>query len=383
MTMKTHIHILLTILIAATCTSVTAQTDTLQGSPLYQNVTADPIEGELSLVNNTLTDTIETMFRQLHSMYSAGKFHDALQVSREIADLPQLSKEQNQDLLKYTISTYKSLDYDHEADSIAKQYLTKDPFYNPDEDKDAPVLFTKVINNYYTAPKYSVWAAIGKHNVETFHDTIRTIIDTTANARKPEYNITGFSVQLGFEYRPSKIVSISLAPSVTTYELNRTINRTDIAKFHYNETSIVFALPLYVEAALPLSREIVVPSVYAGAQMKFLVRSEYTAYTEAIGTYTEVPDMQSSTDLKNRFNYSFLGGVRIKHNRRRMTYFSDLGMSLDMLPYNDPKKIYSNYDLLYNHFHVPDIFQMLEYTVKVGIQVNLQYKTIAKNNYGY
>ena len=43
----------------------------------------------------------------------------------------------------------------------------------------------------------------------------------------------------------------------------------------------------------------------------------------------------------------------------------------------------ANYDLLYNHFHVPDIFQMLEYTVKVGIQVNLQYKTIAKNNYGY
>ena len=383
--MKTHIHILITILIAATCTSVTAQTDTLQSSSLYKNFTADPIEGERSLSDNFdfEENTIAIQLNMLHTLYSAGKFHDALQLSREIADLPHLTKEQSHDLLKYTISAYKSLDYDREADSLAKQYLKKDPFYNPDEDKDAPVLFKKVLKNYYTRPKFSVWAAIGKHTVETFHDTIRTIIDTNANARKPEYDIMGFSVQLGFEYRPSKIVSISLAPSIISYDLERTIKRTDIATFHYNESSTVLAIPLYVEASLPLRREIIVPSVYAGAQMKYVISSQYTAYTDAIGTYTPTPDTKSCTDIKNRLNCSILGGVRIKHNRRRMTYFADLGMSLDMLPYNDPKKKYTNLDLLYNHSHIPDIFQMLEYTVKVGIQVNLQYQTIAKNNYGY
>ncbi len=381
--MKTHIHILITILIAATCTSVTAQTDTLQGLPLYKNVTADPIEGEKSLGDSFEENTIAIQLNMLHTLYSAGKFHDALQLSREIADMPHLPKEQSHDLLKYTIAAYKSLDYDREADSIAKQYLKKDPFFDPSEDKDAPVLFYKVLQNYYTRPTFSVWAAIGKHTVETFHDTIRTIIDTTANARKPEYDITGFSVQLGFEYRPSKIFSVSLAPSIISYDLERTINRTDIATFHYDESSIVLAIPLYVEASLPLRREIIVPSVYAGAQMKFLFRSQYTAYTDAIGTYTPIPDTESCTDIKNHLNCSILGGARIKYNRRRMTYFADLGMSLDMMPYNNPKKKYTNNDLLYNHFHIPDIFKMMEYSVKAGIKVNLQYKTIAKNNYGY
>ena len=147
--MKTHIHILITILIAATCTSVTAQTDTLQSSSLYKNFTADPIEGERSLSDNFdfEENTIAIQLNMLHTLYSAGKFHDALQLSREIADLPHLTKEQSHDLLKYTISAYKSLDYDREADSLAKQYLKKDPFYNPDEDKDAPVLFKKVLKN--------------------------------------------------------------------------------------------------------------------------------------------------------------------------------------------------------------------------------------------
>jgi hypothetical protein len=56
---------------------------------------------------------------------------------------------------------------------------------------------------------------------------------------------------------------------------------------------------------------------------------------------------------------------------------------MDMLPYNDPSKKYHNYDLLYQNLYVPDMFRMLEYTVKFGIKINLQYKTIAKFNYGY
>ena len=65
MTMKTLIHILLAMLITATTSSVIAQTDTLQGSPLYHNATADPIEGERYVVGDIEADTIRTLLREL------------------------------------------------------------------------------------------------------------------------------------------------------------------------------------------------------------------------------------------------------------------------------------------------------------------------------
>ena len=388
--MKTLIKILLLVIIAAASTNAIAQTDAPKDLPLYQNATADgdDSKGGASHLDANIRDTIDAQLQNLRSLYSAGKYHDALQLSQEIDNRYPLKKAETLTRLKYTLAANKDLDNDAVADSIAKQYLQKDPFYNPETDDDAPVSFKRVLKNYYTTPKYSVWAAVGKNTVEPFNDTIRTIIDTVTNARTPEYNITGFFVQLGFEYRPLKIVSISVAPALTSYNIERSIDRyvqedKVVATFYYNESSTVFSLPMFVEAGLHLKREFFVPSIYAGAQIKYIINAEYKAYTDAVGIRTEIPAQKEDTGIKNRLNYSILGGIRLNINHRRMTYFADLGMSLDMLPYNDPSKKYQNYDLLYQHFHIPDIYQMLEYTVKVGVKVNLQYKTIAKYNYGY
>ena len=379
--MKKLIHILLTILIAATSTNVVAQTDTLQPPSIFRNATADPIEGEMYSGDDIQTDTLKTLFSELHSLYSAGKFHDALDLSLEVLDKPHLTKAQNQDRLKYALASYKSIDYDHEADEIAKTFLQKDPFYTIQDDDPEP--FKEVLNNYYTMPKYSVWLAVGKTFVNTHMDTICSIIDTIPDARTPDYDMDGFVIQVGFEYRPFKVITISIAPSFTTYNIFRSIRRSDIAMFHYSESCQVFSLPLFMEAGLHLGREKFVPSLYAGAQIKYIIQSKYTAFTEVVSQYTDIPDDKTNTDSKNRLNYSVLGGIRLNYNHRRLTFFADLGVSLDLLPYNNPKKKYSDYDLLYHHFHVPDIFQMLEYTAKIGVKVNLHYKTIAKYNYGY
>jgi hypothetical protein len=188
---------------------------------------------------------------------------------------------------------------------------------------------------------------------------------------------------VGFEYRPLKIFSVSIAPQIVSYDFDRTIKRTSLALFYSNESSTIFSLPILVEAGIYRKREIFVPSVYAGIQMRYVLNSEYMAYTIVPDMYSEPSGYKDNTDLKNKFNYSILGGIRLNYNHRRMTYFADLGMSMDMLPFNNPKKIYSNNDLLYQNFYVPDVFRMLDYVVKLGIKVNLQYKTIAKYNYGY
>jgi hypothetical protein len=381
--MNRLIHISLTILIAATCTSsVIAQTDTLQGSPLYHNATADPIEGERYIVRDINKDTIDAQLRTLQSLYSAGKYHDALQLSHEISNRYPLKKAETLTLLKYTLAANKDLDNDAEADNLAKQYLKKDPFYTPETDDDAPVSFKKVLQNYYTKPKFSAFAALGKIKALPYLDTVRTIIDSLT--LDPNYKIEGFVMQFGIEYRPLKIFSISIAPSINTYEIQRSIQRSgEFATFHYYESSTICTLPLYVEAGLYRKREIFVPSFYAGAQMKFLAYSEYKAYVETQGSYNVKPDYKEDLETKTSLNYSIVCGARLNINHRRLTYFADFGLSMDMLPYNDPSKKYHNYDLLYQNLYVPDMFRMLEYTVKFGIKINLQYKTIAKFNYGY
>ena len=364
---------------ASTLASATAyaQGDTLR---LFQNATSQkPQDGNASISQTATqeTDTIGERLSTLADLYFAGKYLDVLDLSRQIDEQHHLSKSQNLIRLKYTIAAYKELDYHHEADSAAQLYWQKDPFYV----RYDPVPFQEVMDNYYTKPKFSVWVAAGKTIAKPRLQTVHSIVDTLQ--RKPDYDIQGFTVQLGFEYRPLKIFSVSIAPAYTSYTTERTTQRTPLATFRYEENLKIFSLPLFAEASAFFGKEKFVPSAYFGVQIKYLTRSEYRAYTDAIGKYVEIPDYTDNIDLKKRVNYSLLGGIRLNYYLRRIIFFADFGISADKLSINDPKKKYSNGDLLYQNLHIPDKYRMLEYTIKGGIKVNLQYKTIAKYNYGH
>ena len=383
--MKLFIKLVLTtLLLSAIFDCAEAQVDTLSNLPMFQNAVSEgggKGGADVGQQSDGVSNPVETGLQTLQSLYFAGKYRDVLSQSQKIHDSLHLSKDENLLRLKYTIASFREMEYDREADSLAKIFLQKDPFYSVSNTDLVP--FREVLDNYYTKPQFSVWVAAGQAFAGTYMDTICSIVDTIFNSRTPDYSMNGFVMQVGFEYRPFKLFSISFSPSFTTYSISRSIKRSNMATFYYEESSHVLTLPLYVESGLYLGREIFVPSIYAGAQMKYIINSQYTAFTEIASVYTDIPEYKDNTDLKNRLNYSFLGGIRLNFNHRRMTYFADLGVSLDMLTYNNPEKKYSNYDLLYQHFHVPDIFQMFEYAVKIGVKVNLKYKTIAKYNYGY
>ena len=389
--MKPHLHILhplLTTLLAALVLAFAplaahAQRDTLPDRQLFPNAASDDanIDAANHAANRNAADTIAERLRTLQSLYSAGKYSDALQLSQSIHDNRHLTKSQNLLRLKYTVAAYKDLAYHREADSAARLFWQKDPFYDPDNDPDAPVPFCEIMSNYYTKPKFSIWVAAGITTVMPRLDTVRTIIDPVEC--DPKYDIQGYSAQIGFAYRQFKIISVSLAPTYTSYTMERVMQRVNIATFHYNEKCQILALPLFVEAGLYFGRETFVPSIYAGAQLKYLISSRYNAYTQSIGHYTEIPSYRTDLDAKTRLNYSVLGGIRLNLNRRRITYFADLGVSMDLLPHNDPSQKYNNYDLLYQNLYVPDVYRMFEYKVMLGIKVNMQYKTIAKYNYGH
>ena len=324
------------------------------------------------------TDSPEIL-QTLEDLYSAGKYNQLLQFSQSLHDTATLSKEENLVRLKYTVVAYKDFGYRREADSTARLFWQKAPFYK--FQKSDPQLFKEVMENYYTMSKFSVWMAAGIQFAHPVMQTVRPIMDISG--RKPKYRISGYAVQLGLEYRPLRILSLNVAPLFTSYEMKRTMPRTDIATFRYNENFSTFTLPLIIEASLIVGRSCIFPSLYGGAQFKYLMSSKSNAYTDAAGIYIEISDKKDDIQYKHRTNYSVLGGTRLNFNHRRTTFFIDFGVAYDMKTYNNPDKKFDDIALMFEDLYIRDVFRMLEYGMKIGVKVNLQYKTIAKHHYGY
>lgn len=372
-----NILIIMTLAVAAN-----AQTDTLQKPNLFRNATSDTEENSdvsTHVTNSQRVDSVAESIRNLLSLYSSGKYLDVLDLSKEIHKKYHLSQTQNQLRQKYTIAAYKDLAYHHEADSAAKVFLQKDPFYKVM--RFDPVPFRDVLNNYYTMPKFSIWMSLGYSTLKPHLDTVHVIIDTLQ--RKPTYEAVGFSAQLGFEYHFMRFLSVSAAPTFTTYEMNRSSKRSEISTFYYNEKFQTIALPIFVEAYWYMGRYFFVPSVYAGVQAKYLIQSKLSTYEETDGVYLDIPSYEENTDIKNRFNVAMLGGIRLNFNHRRMTYFGDLGIAYDLNELNNASKKLETKPLIYNQTFIPDSYHIIEYLIRLGVKINLKYTTIAKFDYGH
>ena len=288
-------------------------------------------------------------------------------------------------LFASSIAAYKEMEYNAEADSLARRFYQKDPFYKPQYYD--PASFTEILGNYYTMPKFSVWLAYSRPSVAVRLDTVYVItIDTLQ--RKPDYEYNTNAVQLGFEYHPLKFLSVSVAPTFTYYKYTRSIRRHEFAMHYYKERYSVFSLPVRVEAGWygkksEKKKVTVVPSLFAGVQPKYVINSNYQIYTDIIGQIVNIPDEQSNVSVKNRFNYALFYGARLSINHRRLTYFAEWGVSSDMLPVNNPDKKTDNLDAVFRELYINDVYRTVDHTLTLGIKVNLQYKTVAKNGYGY
>lgn len=376
--------LILTIILCTVAASAIAQNDTVPRIPLYENAVATdapPVDNHHVVTVGTGSALISNDdLRNFYNYYSAGKFREAIDLSKQMSNV-KLNKTQHQVYQKYTIAAYKEMEYNEEADSVMQTFREKYPFYKPNNYD--PASFREIFDNYYTMPKFSLWVATASPMVQTIIDTVYVItIDTLQ--RKPDYSYDAKAVQLGFEYHPLKFLSVSFAPTMLFYSYNRSSKRHEFATYYYKERYMTLCLPLRVEAGLYRKREFFVPSVFIGAQTKYVLRSQYTSYIDVIGQVTEVPDEQSDLDSKTRLNYSLFGGVRLSFNcNKRFTYFAETSASADMLPVNNPDKKYASRDALYRDLYINDAYRLRELSLMVGVKVNLKYKTVAKNGYGY
>lgn len=392
-------HILITAIILTVAPLVgTAQNDL----PLYQNVISDDIDAQIDTASNvnqqsdpnkknqqkpavTITDSEEIgeQLRNLQRLYLAGKYDEAIQLSQTIREKYSLKPADETDRQKYTIASLKGMEYNEQADSAAKVFLGKNPFYDKHQKSSDPVPFTEIISNYYTTPKLSVWASIGQTLTIPLLDTVHVITDTLQ--MKPDYDPSSTeTVQIGIEYHFNKYLAVSIAPTYTKNEYTRTIDRSARSQFIYKETSKFLSLPINFEAYWPIGSGKWMPSVYFGSKIKYLLKSHYNAYTETPGERRyESEDIKHDPDVKNKINFAIIGGVRLSRNFNRITVFGDLSLSGDIKPFNKPEAAMSNPDLAYDKMYIPDIFHIVEASAMIGVKINMCYKTIAKYGYGH
>lgn|GEM_PF-3062761 len=376
--------ILITFMLAVfSISAANAQNDNFSGVNLFDNAASlDDVNDDTTSRHAAMqdADTVAENLRTLEMLYAKGKYGKVLVLARDMHRQGHLTKRQNLVRLKYNIAAFKELAYHRYADSAARLFLKKDPFYQP-SDSD-PLPFREVLENYYTMPRMAAWASVGVGMFNVLQDTVRTIVDTLSG--KPEYWARSSSVQVGFEYRPIKFFSVFIAPTYNTYTIKRTKERIEGVYFHHDEYAKMLTVPVGVELGLYKRREIVVPSIYGGAQFKYLIDSKFSAFNKASDNFhNDTPDKKSDVSTQNRLNMSVLGGMKLNVNVRRLTYFVDCGVSYDMLSYNDPAKKYCNSELLFQNLYVPDMFHLMEFYVRAGVKVNFHYNTLAKYRYGY
>jgi hypothetical protein len=400
-------HLLYNILLTAIILTAAHITGTAQNdSPLYNNVISDDISSPSDTASHRRTPPVAPQANQkvvldttslhafsnedlgeqmqtLQRLYLAGKYYEAISLSQSIRENFHLDQDDEADRQKYTIASYKEMEYNEEADSAATHFLGKNPFYKPKSGD--PVPFKEIVSNYYTAPKFSIWISVGQVIAIPVIDTVHVITDTITSMKPSYENENSETVQLGFEYHPSKYLSVSVAPTYTVYHFTRSIDRTERSIFHYAESNKILSVPLRVEAYWAhKDHQKWVPSIYLGASAKYILQSTYTAYTETPGKRRyEADEKTHDLDDKTRLNVALLGGARINYNYRRITIFGDLGIAGEIKPFNNPKAAYSNNDLAYDKMYIPDIFHVMELSAMIGIKVNLGYKTIAKYGYGH
>jgi hypothetical protein len=272
------------------------------------------------------------------------------------------------------------MEYNAEADSMVQNFLQADPFYHPRYTD--PMSFRELLTNYYTMPRFSVWASVSNIKVNTKIDTVYVLtIDTLQ--RKPEYDYDAFSLQVGFEFHLKKFLSVAIAPEFYSYKSSRTIKRHEFATFYYNERYMMLGLPIRIEAGLYRKKEFFVPSAFVGFEPKYVLSSKYQSYVDIIGQIKNIPDYQSNVNVKNKINYAFFGGARLSFNRNLMTYFLEGTVSADMKNVNNNNKKYATRDILYRDLYILDSYKTSQLALSIGVKVNLKYKTVAKNGYGY
>ena len=357
--------------------------------PIFDNLQSDDDNGTANETNRNTDNTVADPhyqlgedLRTLERYYNAGKYPDAINKSKQIKQQHRLNNEDNETYLRYTISSYKEMAYNREADSLMKIFTKKYPFYKLRNND--PVAFKDVFNCYYTRPQLSIWAKGGRSTTSVLIDTVYTIADTTQT--EPSYSdVKAQTFEIGLQFYLTRRFSAAVSLNYWGSELSRVQSYGNSStKFFYKESNDYISIPVFLIFNTSIEKINFINELMLGGSVDILFQSKYEAFSW-FGDNSQYTITEREADLEDKtsVNYSLRIADRLNFNVKRFTFFVEPQLFLQMKPHNKSDRKYSNSDLVYNNLFVPDAIHLLTTQLNFGVKMHLFYKTIAKFGYGY
>ena len=374
------------ILIAIGANAALAQTDI----PLFDNLQSDDAERDDSrsqFLRSESESQTGGALRALERYYNAGKYPEALRISRYISDSLHLNRSETVQFLRYTIASYKELQYDEQADSAMMIFTKKTPFY--DTTSYDPVAFKEEFDNFSVFPRLTLYADFS-FRVRPFVDikTVYPRADTSHTVPVYHYN-RSTSGNIGLQFGITKKWALASSLGFHWINLSRTEDY-DATSFYYQETDIFLDLSASVlysfyKFKFRLPGLEITPILLAGGSVNCIGASSYKAYTWfGDNAQYAVSEQEADLDDKTAFNYTVFYGFRLNcFSFKRFNAYIEHSHHYMLLPLNNSANRYNNSDLLYNHLFVPDDIRLSFNQWTIGFALNLSYKTVSKYGYGY
>ena len=378
---------------------VAAQADTSRHGgyiPLFDNLTSPDVplpndyNGKIRLTKSgdSTEVSIEEAVQNIRALYNAGRYSDALMYAyyvrtRKLDDRGKFTREETENLRKYSIAAFKEVGYDRKADSLMELFCNHNPFYKvKDDDPDA---FVKLKDRYVTRPWFAIRLTASHVYPVMKIDTVYTIRDKENGYRYGSFSAVAYETAVAFY--PSKKWEVLTGIAYTTLSFKR-MERGSNVYFSYEEDDKFYSIPLEVGYSLPSIGGVLTPEIYAGAKYTTFFESKYKA-ADLKRTQTYVEDQFDTVRCAGKYNdvkNSFLtvyGGAKFNCEFRRFVFFVGVHYGVATKELRKPENKYKTQELIVNHHYVPEAMRLNQISVNFGFKVNLFYRTTAKYGYGY
>ncbi|MFN8259289.1 MAG: hypothetical protein U0W24_26610 [Bacteroidales bacterium] len=321
---------------------------------------------------------------EANKLYNEGIYRDAEKLILKTLENCQLSKTQENELLKLIASVYYEMDELELGDEFAEKFLKKNPYYRPSKKND-PVQFREAIGKLKSFPRLSFGLRGGVPFGYVNTLKIFPVLDS-ADYSQPYTIKPSFLVSLEILWNLNSFISLNIGAGLRVTKIQHQVPQYNQIYFNYEEINYTSNFPVVLQFSIPTGGSFS-PALYAGGELEMFTSATYSyAYTGnadisrdfAFYLNRKRNNVVIDRAQRSKYRYAALGGVRLNYNHERFGFYLDFRYIKEFGLYNNPDFRYTDADLvLGNNYTLGDLkFDNLD--ISAGVLFHLAYKVKSK-----
>ncbi|UXP32001.1 outer membrane beta-barrel protein [Reichenbachiella agarivorans] len=321
---------------------------------------------------------------EAEDLYDAGRLYEVTKKINEGNCLSSgkdgFTKEEKIKAYRLLALVYLFMDNEPDAEDAVVNLLLVDPEH-PENDPNDPAELKYLFAKYRSKPIFRIGTFIGGnatgiHSMKTYavFNTSSNDFDSVGSPISKQYSSKmGFSAGIGIEYMLVKNLEILLRATYASnvYEVNYNLisngsyEATNAFEVLLTESQQWLRTPLALRYNIPIGT--VTPYVMGGVSFDWLLSAKMTGNRGGLGTKFVTDLDLVDLKMRNRTNWSYLGGVGMKVNFKRTdSFFIEATYSVGAQNFVNSANRYASDQLNYNMGHIDDDMAINSLAVKVG-----------------